>query len=75
MAKIVTTTSMNRGGVAIQTNSTIDIPENEAVALCRAGLAKPEGWELPAMQAAPSGESESLVDPPAASKKPGKRTA
>lgn len=68
MAKIKTLTSMNRNGVAVQNSSEIDIPTEEAVALCRNGLAQPIGWKLDTAPPA-EGDSESLVDPPAKKKK------
>ena len=73
MAKIKTLTSMNRNGVAVQNSSEIDIPDHEAVALCRNGLAQPIGWTLEEV-AASEGDSESLVDPPPAPKKNSKKS-
>lgn len=51
---------MNRQGVAIQTNSEIEVPESEAIALCRNSLAAPIGWELPALEGA---EEPDLAEP------------
>jgi hypothetical protein len=49
MAKIHTLTSMSRLGESIKTFTDIDVPQDEAVALCRAGLAKPVDWTLPTL--------------------------
>ena len=50
MAKVKMTTSANRDGVALPNGSEQDFPQEDAVSLCRAGLALPVGWELPQLE-------------------------
>lgn len=46
--KVKMTTSANRDGVALPNGTVHEFPDDDARALCMAGLATPEGWELPA---------------------------
>lgn len=74
MSKVKMLTSANRDGVALANGSEVDLPEADAVALCRNGLATPVGWSLePLDTPAASDEDPSLEDDEPA--KPAKRTA
>lgn len=67
MAKIFTTTSMNRYGVAIANNREIEVPDADAVALVKNGLAEPRGWSL--------GEDDAVVVDGEPAKEPAKEAS
>ena len=46
--KIRFLTSANRDGVAIRNGAEVDYSDEEAIALCKGGLAEPVGWSLDA---------------------------
>ena len=49
---------MARGSESIKPNVEVDFPKDEAIALCRAGLARPVDWELPPLEGSGDEEDE-----------------
>ncbi len=59
MAKVKMLTSANRDGFTLPNGSEQEFPDDEAISLCRNGLAAPIGWQVPA--AAPADASSSAL--------------
>jgi hypothetical protein len=58
VAKVKMLTSANRDGVALPNGSEVEVPEADAVALCRNGLASPVGWTLEPIAPPPASDDD-----------------